>query len=65
MFKVGQKVSHFMTTHKAGTVIHIEYEKNNFMTTGGTTESKVIITVQYLENDIQKHNSGDLIKVYD
>jgi len=65
MFKVGQKVSHFMTTHKVGTIINIEYARNNFMTTGGTTQSKVYVVVKYNEEDIQKYDSGDLIKVYD
>lgn len=65
MFKIGQKVSHFMTTHKVGTVVNIEYARNNFMTTGGTTQHKVYIVVKYNDDDIQKHDSGDLIKVYD
>ena len=65
MIKKGQKVSHFMTTHKVGTVINIEYSQNNFMTTSGTTSSKVYIVVKYSENDIQKYDSGDIIKVYD
>ena len=65
MFKVGQRVSHFMTTHKVGTVVNIEYARNNFMTTGGTTQSKVYIVVKYTEEDVQKYDSGDLIKVYD
>ena len=65
MFKIGQRVSHFMTTHKVGTVVNILYEKNSFMTTGGTTQSKVIIEVKYSENETLKHDSGDLIKVYD
>ena len=65
MFKVGQRVSHFMTTHKVGTVVNIEYARNNFMTTGGTTQHKVFIVVKYTEDDIQKYDSGDLIKVYD
>ena len=65
MFKVGQKVSHFMTTHKVGIIINIEYARNNFMTTGGTTQSKVYVVVKYNEEDIQKYDSGDLIKVYD
>tara|TARA_B100001287_G_C22608188_1_gene493801 strand:+ start:128 stop:325 length:198 start_codon:yes stop_codon:yes gene_type:complete len=65
MFKIGQKVSHFMTTHKVGTIVNIEYARNNFMTTGGTTQNKVFIVVKYTEEDIQKYESGDLIKVYD
>ena len=65
MFKTGQRVSHFMTTQKVGTIINIFHEKNNFMTTGGTTASRVIIEVKYSENDIIKYDSGDLIKVYD
>ena len=65
MFKVGQRVSHFMTTHKVGTVVNIEYARNNFMTEGGTTQHKVFIVVKYTEDDIQKYDSGVLIKVYD
>ena len=65
MFKTGQRVSHFMTTHKVGTIINILNERNNFMTTGGTTAGKIIIVVKYSENEIVKYNSGDLIKVYD
>lgn len=65
MFKAGQKVSHFMTTHKVGVVLNIEYARNNFMTEGGTTASKVYIVVKYSDEDIKKYDSGDLIKVYD
>tara|TARA_B100001989_G_C24241495_1_gene317567 strand:+ start:317 stop:514 length:198 start_codon:yes stop_codon:yes gene_type:complete len=65
MFKIGQRVSHFMTTHKVGSVVNILYEKNNIMTVGGTTASKVIIEVKYSEKDIKKYDAGDLIKVYD
>ena len=65
MFKKGQKVSHFMSTHKVGTIIEIKRTKNNLMTTGGTTESKLFIVVKYSDNDIQEHFSGDLFKVYD
>jgi len=65
MFKIGQKVSHFMTTHRVGTVINIEYSRNNFMTTGGTTADRVFIVVKYSDDDIQKYLSGDVIKVYD
>ena len=65
MFKIGQKVSHFMTTHKVGIIVNIEYARNNFMTTGGTTQSKVYVIVKYNDDDIQKYDSGDLIKIYD
>ena len=65
MFKVDQKVSHFMTINKVGVITNIEYSKNNFMTEGGTTASKVFIVVKYNEEDIQKYDAGDLVKVYD
>lgn len=65
MFKIGQKVSHFMTTHKVGTVINIEYSRNNFMTAGGTTAERVFVVVKYSDDDIQKYLSGDVIKIYD
>lgn len=65
MFKIGQKASHFMTTHKVGTIKNIEYARNNFMTTGGTTASKVFVILEYKDGTIAKHDVGDLIKVYD
>ena len=48
MFKEGQKVTHFMSTHKVGTIIEIKRKKNDLMTAGGTTESKLYIVVKYL-----------------
>jgi hypothetical protein len=65
MLKIDQRVSHFMTMHKVGTIINIEYSKNNFMTEGGTTASKVYVVVKYSENDIQKYDVGDIIRIYD
>ncbi|MAH43881.1 hypothetical protein CL614_09255 [archaeon] len=65
MFKIGQKATHYAKADKVGEIIDIEYLKNSFYTTGGTTASKIFITIKYSEKDIQKHDSGDVIKVYD
>lgn len=65
MFKLGQKASHFMTTHKVGIIKNIEYTRNNFMTAGGTTADRVYIILEYSDGTIKKYDSGDLIKVYD
>ena len=66
MLRVGQKATHFMTTHKTGTIVEILTERNhNYMTMGGTTQSDIFVVIKYSENDIQKHRSGDVIRVYD
>jgi hypothetical protein len=65
MFKIGQKVSHYLTTHKVGTIVNIEYLQNNFMTAGGTTQNKVYVSVEYKNGEIVNYQSGDLVKVYD
>ena len=66
MLKVGQKATHFMQSHKVGTIVQILNERNhNYMTTGGTTQSEIYVIVKYSENDIQKFKSGDVIRIYD
>ena len=66
MLKVGQKATHFMQSHKTGTIIQILSERNhNYMTTGGTTQNEIFVVIQYSDTDIQKFRSGDVIKIYD
>ena len=66
MLKVGQKATHFMQSHKTGTIVEILSERNhNYMTMGGTTQSDIIVVIKYRENDIQKFKSGDVIRIYD
>ena len=66
MLKVGQKATHFMQSHKVGTIINIIKENaHNYMTYGGTTQSDIFVIIKYSENDIQKFKSGDVIRIYD
>ena len=66
MLKVGQKATHFMQSHKVGTIVQIITENaHNYMTIGGTTQSDIFVVIKYNENDIQKFRSGDVIRIYD
>ena len=57
MLKVGQKATHFMQSHKVGTIVEILSERNhNYMTMGGTTQNEIFVIVKYNENDIQKYS---------
>lgn len=65
MFKVGFKASYFGTMDKIGTVVKIDYLKNNQMTVGGTTDTRVYITLKYPDNSEATYKSGDLIRHFD
>lgn len=66
MLRVGQKATHFMQSHKTGTIVEIMSERrHNYMTMGGTTQSEIFVVIKYSENDIQKFKSGDVIRIYD
>lgn len=66
MLKVGQKATHFMQSHKVGTIVQILTENaHNYMTIGGTTQSDIFVVIKYSESDIQKFKSGDVIRIYD
>jgi hypothetical protein len=73
MFKKGFKASHYLSTNRVGTVVDIRYIKNNQWTIGGTTGSKVYITLEYKEKNQydqivtirERYLSGDLIRIYD
>jgi len=66
MLKVGQKASHFMSTHRVGEIIDLIYEKAGLgWSTGGTLDTRVIVVVRYKNGEIEKYNSGDVIRIYD
>ena len=66
MLKVGQKATHFMQSHKVGTIVQIITENaHNYMTIGGTTQSDIFVVIKYSDRDIQKFKSGDVIRIYD
>lgn len=65
MIKLGEKVYHFQTMNRIGTVVGIFSDKSNVMTTGGTTASRVFIKVEYPNGDVVVYNSGDVQKHFD
>ena len=65
MIKRGDKVYHWQTINKIGTVVDIITEANTHMTVGGTTEAKVYYVIQYPDQKIEKHRSGDIQKHFD
>ena len=65
MIKKGDKVYHWQTINKVGTVIDILTESNTQMTVGGTTDARVYYVIQYPDQKIVKHRSGDIQKHFD
>jgi len=65
MFKIGQKVAHFLDTSKVGVIRRIDKPSNNYYTFGGTTESKIYLIVEFNNNELYKIESGDAVKIYD
>ena len=65
MFKIGFKASYFGTMDKIGTVVKIDYVKNNQMTVGGTTDTRIYITLKYSDNTEQIYVAGDLIRHFE
>ena len=64
MFKVGEKVCHFMQMNKIGTIIEIQEIKNNSWFVGGTSDSRFILIVKYPDNSVHRMNLEDARKVY-
>jgi len=65
MIKIGDKVYYYQTMNKVGTVINIITERNNQLTVGGTSESRVFVEVKYSEDDIVVYRRGDIQKSFD
>ena len=65
MIKIGDKVYYYQTMNKVGTVINIITERNNQLTVGGTSESRVFVEVKYSEDDIVIYRRGDIQKSFD
>lgn len=65
MIKVGDKVYHWQTINRIGTVIKINTVTNNQMTVGGTTDSRVFYVVQYDNGEKIIHLSGEVMKHFD
>ncbi len=65
MIKLGDKVYYWQTMNKVGIVVNVVRDKNNIMTEGGTTESRVYYKVEYPDGQILTYRSSDLQKHYD
>ena len=65
MIKINDKVYHYSTMNKIGTVVRIFHQQNNQLTTGGTTASRVYVEVLYPNNEKIVYNIGDLQKHFD
>jgi len=65
MIKIGDKVYYYQTMNKVGIVTNIITERNNQLTVGGTSESKVFVEVKYSEDDIVIYRRGDIQKSFD
>jgi len=65
MIKIGDRVYYYQTMNKVGTVINIITERNNQLTVGGTSESRVFVEVKYSEKDVVIYNRGDIQKSFD
>tara|TARA_B100000085_G_scaffold27253_2_gene22653 strand:- start:755 stop:952 length:198 start_codon:yes stop_codon:yes gene_type:complete len=65
MIKIGDRVYYYQTMNKVGTVINIITERNNQLTVGGTSESRVFVEVKYSEDDIVIYRRGDIQKSFD
>jgi len=65
MIKKGDKVYHWQTINKIGTVVDIITETNNQMTVGGTTEAKIYYVIEYPNAKSEIHRSGDIQKHFD
>jgi len=64
-YKKGDKVSHFMTSNKIGTVVDIVTEKLNVWTTLGVPDVKTLLVVEYADKSRQLIVTSDAIKNYD
>jgi len=64
-YKKGDKVSHFMTSNKIGTVVDIIQEKTNVWTTLGVSDVKTLLVVEYFDKSRQLITTSDAIKIYD
>tara|TARA_B100000945_G_scaffold77773_1_gene60046 strand:+ start:63 stop:260 length:198 start_codon:yes stop_codon:yes gene_type:complete len=65
MIKTGDKVYYYQTMNRVGTVVEIITERNNQLTVGGTSESRVFVRVEYPEGDVITYRRGDIQKNFD
>ena len=66
MLREGDKVYHFTNSSKVGVIKRLYRVKTNLMTTGGTSEDKLMAEVIFPgEDELRTIFAGDLFKTYD
>ena len=66
MLRVGDKVYHFTNSTKVGQIKSLYRKKTTLMTTGGTTEERLMVEVVFPGGDkVYTYFAGDLFKSYD
>ena len=65
LWKIGDKASHYLSSHKVGKVIDIIYEKPTTWFVGGSPDVKTFLIVEYNTGEKVKITTGDAIKLYE
>lgn len=66
MLREGDKVYHFTNSSKVGIIKRLYRVKTNLMTTGGTSEDRLMAEIIFPgEDKVRTHFAGDLFKSYD
>jgi len=66
MLREGDKVYHFTNSSKIGIIKRLYRVKTNLMTTGGTSEDRLMAEIIFPgEDKVRTHFAGDLFKSYD
>lgn len=65
MIKIGDKVYHWQRINKIGIVQEILREGNRQLTVGGTTDARIYYKIQFEDDSVEIHKSGDIQKYFD
>ena len=66
MLRVGDKVYHFTNSTRIGEIKNMYRKKTALMTTGGTTEERLMVEVIFPKDEkVYTYFAGDLFKSYD
>lgn len=66
MLREGDNVYHYTNSTKIGIIKRLYRVKTNLMTTGGTSEERLMVEVLFPDdNKIRTFFAGDIFKTYD
>lgn len=66
MLKVGDSVSHYMSTHRVGKIVNMYRTETKLMTVGGTSEQRLMVEIKYPNDEkVYTYFAGDILKSYD